>query len=155
MSGGTLCPSAECPGGHCALVQNVRGDILHGGTIRPPTPARAQDIIRQKLEAYFACESATPGKCDESKNEVLKYFYPGMNDAVSILIALLPLVNLEYAFSFEELKQICFSRSHNKNRKEDTAMLLHKRRWTQHRYLDDAFTSVSINAVYSMPSILP
>ena len=23
--GGTVCPSAECPGGHCALVQNIRG----------------------------------------------------------------------------------------------------------------------------------
>ena len=37
--GGTVSPSAECPGGHCALVQNVRGDITHGGTIHPPTPA--------------------------------------------------------------------------------------------------------------------
>ena len=36
MSGGTLGISAECPGGHWALVQNVRGDILHGGTIHPP-----------------------------------------------------------------------------------------------------------------------
>ena len=36
--GGTVSPSAECPGGHCALVQNVRGDIPHGGTIHPPTP---------------------------------------------------------------------------------------------------------------------
>ena len=33
--GGTFYPS----GGQFALVQNVRGDILHGGTIRPPTPA--------------------------------------------------------------------------------------------------------------------
>ena len=32
--GGTFYPS----GGQFALVQNVRGDILHGGTIRPPTP---------------------------------------------------------------------------------------------------------------------
>ena len=31
--GGTFYPS----GGQFALVQNVRGDILHGGTIRPPT----------------------------------------------------------------------------------------------------------------------
>ena len=37
--GGTVCPSADCLGGHCALVQNVQGDILHGGTIHPPTPA--------------------------------------------------------------------------------------------------------------------
>ena len=35
--GGAVCPSAECPRGHCALVQNIRGDILHGGTIHPPT----------------------------------------------------------------------------------------------------------------------
>ena len=39
--GGTVCSSAECPEGHCALVQNVRGgggggggDIPHGGTIQ-------------------------------------------------------------------------------------------------------------------------
>ena len=34
---GTVCPSVDCPGGHCTLVQNVRGDIVHycktsGGT---------------------------------------------------------------------------------------------------------------------------
>ena len=26
---GTVCPSVDCPGGHCTLVQNVRGDIVH------------------------------------------------------------------------------------------------------------------------------
>ena len=43
--GRTLRPSVDCPGGgtfhpsggQFALVQNVRGDILHGGTFRPPT----------------------------------------------------------------------------------------------------------------------
>ena len=35
---GTVCPSVDCPGGCCALVQNVRGDIPHGGTMYPPTP---------------------------------------------------------------------------------------------------------------------
>ena len=44
MSRGTLYTSAECPGGHCTLVQNVQGDILHGGgggggTIHLPTAA--------------------------------------------------------------------------------------------------------------------
>ena len=26
---GTVCPSVDCPGGHCTLVQNIRGDIVH------------------------------------------------------------------------------------------------------------------------------
>ena len=26
---GTFCPNVDCPGGHCTLVQNVRGDIAH------------------------------------------------------------------------------------------------------------------------------
>ena len=34
---GTVCTRAECPGGHCALGHDVRGDILHGGTSCPPT----------------------------------------------------------------------------------------------------------------------
>ena len=39
---GTTCTRAECPGGHCALGQDVRGDILHGGTSCPPTTARSR-----------------------------------------------------------------------------------------------------------------
>ena len=35
---GTICTRAECPGGHCALGQDVRGDILYGETSCPPTP---------------------------------------------------------------------------------------------------------------------
>ena len=26
---GTVCPSVDCPGEHCAIVQNVRGDIVY------------------------------------------------------------------------------------------------------------------------------
>ena len=50
MSGGTLrYTSAECPGGHCTLVQNVRGTLytsakrpggqILGGTLGTKTPA--------------------------------------------------------------------------------------------------------------------
>ena len=62
MSGGTLCTSAECPGGHCALVQNVRGDILHGGTFRPPT-----DTIGRTLRPSVECPGGGGGGT----------FYPG------------------------------------------------------------------------------
>ena len=44
--GGTVSPSAECPGG---LVQNVRGDIPHGGTIHPPTPAQRMRADESKM----------------------------------------------------------------------------------------------------------
>ena len=46
---GTVCPSVDCPVGHCTLVQNVRGYIVHysakcpggqilGGTLYTMTP---------------------------------------------------------------------------------------------------------------------
>ena len=41
---GTVCTRAECPGGHCALGNDVRGaggDILHGGASCPLTPVLA------------------------------------------------------------------------------------------------------------------
>ena len=61
--GGTVCPSVcvcvcvwggggghfTLGGGQLALVQNVRGDILHGGTIHPPTPALALDRLGKCL----------------------------------------------------------------------------------------------------------
>ena len=55
--GRTLRPSVEClggggtfypSGGQFALVQNVRGDILHGGTIRPPTPAYFFSVLEER-----------------------------------------------------------------------------------------------------------
>ena len=57
--GGTVSPSAECPGGHCALVQNVRGDIPHRGTIHPPTPAR----VIKSLEIWFVTLQVTLLDC--------------------------------------------------------------------------------------------
>ncbi len=39
---GTLRTRAQCPPGHPALGQNVRGGILHGGTSCPPTPGFPQ-----------------------------------------------------------------------------------------------------------------
>ena len=42
---GTVCPSVDCPGGYCALVQNVWGDIPHGGTIYPPTPTFGKVVV--------------------------------------------------------------------------------------------------------------
>ena len=56
--GGTVCPSAECPGGHCPLVQNVRGDILHGGTIRPPTPVHfgsSNSVVKLRIVVLHWC----------------------------------------------------------------------------------------------------
>ena len=49
--------SAECPGGHCTLVQNVRGDIPHGGTIHPPTPALVGAIT---IAMILACSISFP-----------------------------------------------------------------------------------------------
>ena len=88
--------------------------------------ARVHNIFPQKLEAYFACESATPGKCDDSKSEVLKYINPGINDAAFSLVALFPLVNLVYAINFDNLKQIFCSRCHCKKASKGTSTSMHK-----------------------------
>ena len=71
-------------------------------------------VYRQKLLTYFACESTTPGNCDNAKSGALRYLNPEINDIAYILLALFPLVNLVYAFNYEELKQICCARFHVK-----------------------------------------
>ena len=38
--GGTVFTSEYCPGGQYSPVNNVRGDIIHGGTFFTPTSAR-------------------------------------------------------------------------------------------------------------------
>ena len=40
MSGGTIVPRNECPGGQSCLGMNVRGDIFSRGTANPPTPGQ-------------------------------------------------------------------------------------------------------------------
>ena len=44
---GTVCTWAECPGGHCALGQDVWGDVLHGE--RPALRYCAYNLYPQKL----------------------------------------------------------------------------------------------------------
>ena len=58
------------------------------------------------LEVYFLCESARSGNCEQSRNTALQYSFSGLTDTSYILLALFPLVNLVYAFNFNELKEI-------------------------------------------------
>eukprot|EP00731_Ephydatia_muelleri_P010669 Em0005g1255a len=62
------------------------------------------------LVAYFACESTMPGNCEASRNKALNNTFPGLTDTAYILLALFPLVNLVYAFNFNELKDILYER---------------------------------------------
>ena len=39
---GTLFTGEQCPGGQYSLVNNVRGDIIHGGTLFTPTIGKVQ-----------------------------------------------------------------------------------------------------------------
>ena len=72
--------------------------------------ANVHYVYTQKLQIYFACESTTPGSCENSKTDVMRYFYPEITDTAYIVLALFPLVNMVYAFSFDELKEICCKR---------------------------------------------
>ena len=54
--GGTIFTREFCPGGHFPLVNNVRGDIIHGGTLFPPTPSMLIDKTLEKpltMSSFF------------------------------------------------------------------------------------------------------
>ena len=67
---------------------------------------RTGGVFVDALTLYFACESTTPGNCEASKNTAEQNTYPGLAYTAYILLALFPLVNLVYAFNFNELKEI-------------------------------------------------
>ena len=67
---------------------------------------RTVNAFVSALSAYFACESTTPGNCESSRNTALQNTFPGLTNTTYILLALFPLVNLVYAFNFNELKEI-------------------------------------------------
>ena len=71
---------------------------------------RTGNAFATALVAYFACESTMPGKCEASRNTALNNTFPGLTDTAYILLALFPLVNLVYAFNFNELKGILYGR---------------------------------------------
>ena len=63
---GTICTSAECLGGHSALVQIVWGeDILHGGTVCTPTPVGDGNELEETFENMKEASSQT----DKNKSE--------------------------------------------------------------------------------------
>ncbi|KAL5491673.1 hypothetical protein EMCRGX_G017005 [Ephydatia muelleri] len=61
------------------------------------------------LATYFACERETPGKCESYRKIAINFTYPGISDAMYIILALYPLVNLVYAFDFHGFKYACSS----------------------------------------------
>ena len=61
------------------------------------------------LATYFACERETPGKCESYRKTAINFTYPGISDAMYIILALYPLVNLVYAFDFHGFKHACSS----------------------------------------------
>ena len=64
--------------------------------------------VKKPVFNYFTCESATPGNCEMYRDDALQQQqkYQGLTYTVYILIALFPLVNLVYIFSYNELKKI-------------------------------------------------
>ena len=63
-------------------------------------------IYTSALKSYFACERTNPGNCDDERAAAAQSTFPGLTDTTYILLALYPLVNLVYAFNFNELKEI-------------------------------------------------
>ena len=68
--------------------------------------ARTGSMFSSALKSYFVCESTNAGNCDDERAAAARNTFPGLTNASYILLALYPLVNLVYAFNFNELKEI-------------------------------------------------